>query len=272
MLDAIRMLALALVMGPPGTDGPPAAPSPAPKPEGPATTLTLPGQDTVRPFVPLHPRTAEEQARLDSLREYVSARAMEDQRRLGEAVRILEKGLEKDRESVPILRRLAKLCFAQGRIKPAIEYSRRVVEIDPNDTATIELLSDHYRLKNDAAGAEALLNGVLANPKMEKAGARLPARPERPGRPGLGSPRPGRQGRRRLCQGRRGPGHQGRQPHLRRRPEAHPGGRRGQGIPEVRRRLRQGQAASTSPSRRTAAAWSMSRSIPACPARSPSPC
>ncbi len=168
MLDAIRTLVLAAVLAPPGTEAPPTAPATDAKPEGPATTLALPGQEPSRPFVPLNPRTAEEQARLDALREYVSARALEQQRRLTEAVRVLEKALEKDPESVAILRRLARLCFAQGRLKPAIDYSKRVVEIDPNDAATLQLLSDHYQRRDDLAAAEAILNGVLNNPKLEK--------------------------------------------------------------------------------------------------------
>lgn len=173
MLDAIRPLLLALLLAPPGTDAPP-APAPADEPaikadgEKPGTTLALPGQDPVTPFVPKEPRTAEDRTRLDSLRDYVSARALENQRRLTDSVRLLEKALEKEPGSVAILRRLARLGFAQGRIKPAIDYSKRVVEADPNDAATIQMLSEYYRRRDDFPAAESLLTGLAANPKLDK--------------------------------------------------------------------------------------------------------
>src|SRR4051794_11095302 len=104
MIAAIRPLVLVFVALTAGADDP--APAPAADPEAapkPGTqALALPGQDPAEPFVPLHPRTAEDQARIDALHDYISARALEDQRRFRDAIELLERALEKDPDSLAI--------------------------------------------------------------------------------------------------------------------------------------------------------------------------
>ena len=169
MIVAIHPLALALALVI-GADEP-AGPNPEPAPKPGTQALTLPGQDPAVPFVPLHPRTAEDQARIDALDDYVSARALEDQRRNREAIDLLERALEKDPESLAVARRLARLCFSMGRIRQAVDYSRRVLKADPDDTATLGQLIDHYRARRDLAGLQGLLDATLADPKLGKEGA-----------------------------------------------------------------------------------------------------
>ena len=53
-----------------------------------------------------------------------------------------------------------------GRPDLALQYGKRVLAIDPGDTDTLTRLVDYYK-KNDPAGAEGLLNEVLANPKLD---------------------------------------------------------------------------------------------------------
>ena len=81
---------------------------------------------------------------------------------------MLEKALAKAPESVAILRRLARLGFGRGDVKSAIQYSKRVVEADPNDAATLRMLSEHFQRKGDLAAAEALLDGVVAHPGLDR--------------------------------------------------------------------------------------------------------
>src|ERR1700736_619225 len=122
---------------------------------------SLPGtfdREAVEPFVPLKPRTAEDQARIDALRYYCAARALEDQGSYSEAIRLLERANEKTPGSVAILRRLSRLSFGTGRTVPALNYSRQVLEADPSDTATLHRLVTYLaERKGDTAGAEALL-------------------------------------------------------------------------------------------------------------------
>ena len=142
---------------PPATD-PEARPAPA--------DFALPGEDPPRAFVPARPRTVEEQKRVESLRYYAAARALEDRRQFNDAIKELEKALACDPESTPVLRRLSRIDFALGREAPAIAYSRRVLAADPGDVETLALLVGHY--KEDPPAAEALLKEAAGNPKLDK--------------------------------------------------------------------------------------------------------
>ena len=169
MIAALLPLALFLGLGP---DDPPAEPAAKPGVIAPA----IPGDelnDVVGPLVPLHPRTAEEQGDLETLDEYVGARALEgpDQRRPRESIELLEKALKRDPESTAILHRLCRLSFGLGRIPEGVDYGRRVLKVHPDDAAVLALLLEHYQLRRDLAGAETLLSGVLADPKLDKGSA-----------------------------------------------------------------------------------------------------
>jgi len=146
-----------------------AAIRPGVRAEEPPDSYALPGQDEPKPFVPLHPRTTEDRKRVDALRLFSAARAMEEHRRWTEAIDLLEQAIAADPDAIPALRRLGKLCFALGRTDRAIEVSRKVIAVDPNDTAAIAQLVNYYaNRKADPAAAEALLNEVLANPRLDR--------------------------------------------------------------------------------------------------------
>ena len=143
--------------------------SPAPAESGarPAPgDFALPGEDPPKAFVPARPRTVEEQRRVEALRYYASARALEDRRELNEAIKTLEKALASDPESSSVLRRLCRIEFALGREAQAVAHGRRVLAGDPGDVETLSLLVAHY--KDDVPAVEALLNEVAKNPKLDK--------------------------------------------------------------------------------------------------------
>jgi tetratricopeptide (TPR) repeat protein len=143
-------------------------PAPGTAPARPEAVVAPYGEDVIEPFVPLHPRTAEDRRDLEALGEYVAARALEDRRQWREAIALLEEALKESPDSVPILRRLGQLNFVLGRRDEAAKFGRRVLEVEPGDTATIGLMLDYYRRRNDAAGAEALLKATIDNPKLER--------------------------------------------------------------------------------------------------------
>ena len=126
----------------------------------------LPGEDPPRAFVPAHPRSVEEQKRVESLRYYAVARSLEERRQFSEAIKALEKALAGDPDSTPILRRLSRINFGLGNEVAGVAFGRRVLETDPGDVETVELLVRHY--KDDPAAAEALLKDVAKNPKLGK--------------------------------------------------------------------------------------------------------
>jgi len=128
--------------------------------------FALPGEDPPRAFVPARPRTVEEQKRVEALRYYATARALEESRQFLEAIKTLEKALVSDPESTAVLRRLCRINFAIGRDGPAEAYGRRVLAAEPGDVETLALLVGHF--KDDPPAAEALLNEVANNPKLDK--------------------------------------------------------------------------------------------------------
>ena len=139
----------------------------APKPERPPY-FTTPGEDPPQPFVPAQPRTVEDRKRIETITAFSVARALEDKRSWSEAITLLEDALKLEPDSVTLLRRLSRLCFVLGRTDPGIKYCKRVLEVDPGDTDTITRLVGYYNRRNDPAGAESVLEDVLANPRLDK--------------------------------------------------------------------------------------------------------
>lgn len=130
--------------------------------------FALPGEDPSAPFVPLHPRSVEDRRRIEAVRDYSAARALESRRDLADAIDLLEEAYKIEPDSIAVLRRLSELCFALGRTDAALRYSKQVIEADPNDTETLSQLVAYYTRKGDPSGAEATLKGVLTNPKLAK--------------------------------------------------------------------------------------------------------
>ena len=138
-----------------------------------------PGDDPPRPFVPLRPSTTDDRRRLEVVRLYSAGRALEDRRAWTDAVALLQEALKLEPDSIAVARRLSRIYIgALGRPDLALEYGKRVLAAEPGDSETLSQLVEYYR-KNDPPGAEALLNEVLANPKLDRhAPARLLAQYE----------------------------------------------------------------------------------------------
>jgi tetratricopeptide (TPR) repeat protein len=176
MVGSIRpfVLALGLALAATVASGSRAADDPAPqekpKAEPQAEGRSIPPvEELPPPFVPRQPRTAEDRDRIEALRDYAAARALEDQNDLTEAIALLEEALKKAPDSVAVLRRLSLLNRAKGRIEKAAEYSRKVVAIDPGDTESLGFLVEYLlAVKKDPGGVETLLKSVLADPNLAK--------------------------------------------------------------------------------------------------------
>ncbi len=133
-----------------------------------ATVFALPGEDPPPPFVPLHPRTVEDRKRIEALTDFSAARALESKHAWTDSIALLEQTLKLAPDSVAVLRRLSRLCFALGRNEQAVKYSKQALAVDPGDTETLGRLISYYaQRKNDPATAEEILQGVLADPKLD---------------------------------------------------------------------------------------------------------
>jgi tetratricopeptide (TPR) repeat protein len=130
--------------------------------------LRQPGDDAARPFVPLRPATVEDRKRVEVLRLFGAARALEDLRQWTDAAALLQEALKLDPDSVAIARRLSRIYVgALGRPDLAVQYSKRVLAAEPGDSETLTRLVEFYTQRNDPASAEAIILEVLANPKLD---------------------------------------------------------------------------------------------------------
>jgi tetratricopeptide (TPR) repeat protein len=151
----------------PETQGSEGRPQAASRPNV-AAFFSQPGDEPPQPFVPLHPSTIDDRRLIEMLRLYSSARALEDRGTYSDAVSLLQEAEKLDPESVSIARRLSRIYIgALGKPDLAVEYAKKVLAVDPNDTDTLSRVVEFYNRKKDPASSEALLQQVLANPKLE---------------------------------------------------------------------------------------------------------
>ena len=177
-LPAIALLLFTLTAGAGIAQQPPAA-STDPKPDGAAeqpeakakldvsAAFNRPGDDPPRPFVPKNPQTVEDRKRIESIRLFTAARALEDRRSFTEAAKVLEDAFKLDPDSVAIARRLCRLYVGPlASPEQAVKYGTIALAAEPSDTDTLERLFEFHIKKKDYAAAETLLKNVLANPKL----------------------------------------------------------------------------------------------------------
>jgi tetratricopeptide (TPR) repeat protein len=132
-----------------------------------AAFFAQPGDDPPRPFVPLRASTVADRNRLEAVRLYSAARALEDRRAWSDAVALLQDALKLDPDSIAIARRLSRIYIgALGRPDLALEYGKRVLALEPGDSETLAQIVEYYK-KNEPAAALALLNEVLSNPRLD---------------------------------------------------------------------------------------------------------
>ena len=174
-LPAITLFTLtasaAIAQQPAATTDPKAA-APAEQPKASAKpdvagAFNRPGDDPPKPFVPRNPQTVEDRKRIESIRLFTTARALEDRRSFTEAAKVLEDAFKLDPESVAIARRLCRLYVGPLAIpEQAVKFGKIALAAEPSDTETLERLFEFHIKKKDYPAAETLLRDVLANPKL----------------------------------------------------------------------------------------------------------
>ena len=218
-----------------------ATPKPAPTDPGarPAPgEFALPGEDPPRAFVPAQPRTVEEQRRVESLRYYAAARALEDRRQFSDAIKTLEKALASDPESTAGPPPAEPDQLRDGprdagrRLRPPGPRRRTGRPRDARPAGR--------PLQGRPARRRGPAQGGGEEPQARQELGRGPLRRVRAGRP-LRGLAPVRQGRGVLRQGRRGPRREVERPALAVRPPPVPRQRRGPGLSPLRPGLPPGQ-------------------------------
>lgn len=141
---------------------------PAPSPPFQEMPPADPSLEIPSTFVPRVPRTEADRDRIDAVRAYVVARALEDRRQWNEAIALLEEAGRRDPSSVAIQRRLARLYFGLGRVAEAVESSKKAIASDPGDAETIRRLVRFYIQSNNTDAAESLLKETLDDPSLKE--------------------------------------------------------------------------------------------------------
>ena len=125
-------------------------------------------EDTPAIFVPARPETLDQKKLLEVSELYAAARAHESRREWNEAVELFEQCIKLDPDNVAVLRRLSRLNLAIGKMEPGVNYARKALAIDPDDSSTLRLVISYYERRGQFALAEKLLDETLANPKLVK--------------------------------------------------------------------------------------------------------
>lgn len=128
--------------------------------------LLLEGEPEV--FQSLAERSNDLRLNKELLDLFTEARSLEERHLLREALRTLERARAKAPDQPAILRRIVRLNFATGNPDKALQIGKTLLKAEPNDSSTLALLvALLIERRNDATGAETLLQDVLANPKLE---------------------------------------------------------------------------------------------------------
>ncbi len=122
------------------------------------------------PFVPAHPRSAEEQARVSALALFAAARTMQNQENDAEALRLYQRALRFDPVAVPVLEQIIPLALKLKRSGEAVRYALRAAELQPSNPLLLKQLGLHLTEQDDHEGAIRLYEKALEieGPKAKK--------------------------------------------------------------------------------------------------------
>ncbi len=126
----------------PATEAPPAAASPKPDGKQPATPLEpIELDDVPEPFKPERPATSSERARTEAVSLFAAGRMKEQHEDYAGALRMYERALRFDPDSLPVLRQIVAVAFKLDRDAEAFRYALKVVELDASDARMLQQLA-----------------------------------------------------------------------------------------------------------------------------------
>lgn len=177
--------ALVWMLGMAGAFGPQAGPAPdrqvaaaEVKPEGrPAAlppirwnfTSMLPGEEPLRPLVPAHPLTTEEERKIESKKLFTIGYMLAERKHLAEALDAYRKALDHDPQSLAVLEQIVPLCLQLDRGQEAMDYCRRALKLNPTNVELLHLRALYQKELGDVAGAIEMLEQALAAPGLQDA-------------------------------------------------------------------------------------------------------
>ena len=127
----------------PATDAPPAEASPKADAKQPAAAPLEPIEldDVPEPFKPERPATSSERARTEAVSLFAAGRMKEQHEDYAGALRMYERALRFDPDSLPVLRQIVAVAFKLDRDAEAVRYALMVVELDASDARMLQQLA-----------------------------------------------------------------------------------------------------------------------------------
>jgi len=127
-----------------------------------------PGDDPPTVLIPVKPRTAEEQNRLEAMARYATGRMQESRGQTKEALENYLKAVELDPTAIEIYRSLVPLAMQLDQTEKAIELAKKAVELDPSDYELQLQIGMQFARVQDFAAAIRYFEQALQSSKLEK--------------------------------------------------------------------------------------------------------
>jgi tetratricopeptide (TPR) repeat protein len=97
--------------------------------------------DVPEPFKPERPATSSERARTEAVSLFAAGRMKEQHEDYAGALRMYERALRFDPDSLPVLRQIVAVAFKLDRDAEAFRYALKVVELDASDARMLQQLA-----------------------------------------------------------------------------------------------------------------------------------
>jgi len=137
-----------------------------------STKRPLELDDAPEPFVPERPASAGERERIEAVSLFAAGRMKEQQEDYAGALRMYERALRHDPNSLTVLRQIVALAFKLDRQDEAFRYALRTVQIDPSDARLLQQLAAMLSARQEYDQALKLVRQALALQADKKSAGR----------------------------------------------------------------------------------------------------
>lgn len=120
------------------------------------------------PFVPKQPRTVAEQDRIEAAALFAAGRRYEHEQKFVKALKMYQRALRYDPDSLPILRQIVPLCFNVGRNAEGMRYALKIVQLDPSDLMLVRRMGAHLIDRGDLEGALGLFEKAMQSSEVKQ--------------------------------------------------------------------------------------------------------
>jgi tetratricopeptide (TPR) repeat protein len=120
-----------------------------------------PFEDRPEPLAASHPRSEEEQDRLDAAAKFAAGRTLEQREQLAAALRLFERAVRLDPQATPVLRELVPLAYSLNRRAVALRYALKLAEQDDSDPLLARRIGQFLAEDGDPKRGAKLLEKVL---------------------------------------------------------------------------------------------------------------